>query len=157
MTSADKLIIFDFDFTVADTINEFNPFVCTWEPLPGAKKLAHYFEKFPDHTYILTARYEHFEGRSLINKFLPRIGLEGFPPEHIIFAGFLKNFHRKKASIIRALIQELRPKKIIVFDDTKANRTFMELVEDEFRGLNIIVVDPVTGDAAGRTTPDIED
>ena len=157
MTTIEKLIIFDFDFTIADTLNEFNPFVSTWTPLPGAKRLAHYYAKFPHHTYIVTARYEHFEGRGMIVKFLATIGIDDFPPDHIFFAGFLKNFHRRKSEIIRQLIVETKPKKVVVFDDGKANRNFMETVEDEFPHVNIVVVDPNLGSIVGRATPDVDD
>lgn len=157
MTSAEKLIIFDFDFTIADTVNEFNPFVSTWTALPGAAKLLHYYKRFPDRTYIVTARYEHFEGRGLIEKFLATVGIADFPHDQMIFAGFLKNFHKKKAEIIRELIHKHHPKKIILFDDGKANRDVVEVVEDEFPEVNILVVDPLSGTLVGRATPDIDD
>ena len=157
MTNAEKLIIFDFDFTIADTINEFNPFVSTWEPIAGAKKLVHYYQKFPHHTFIVTARYEHFEGRALVNKFLERIGITDFPEEQMIFAGFLKDFHAKKAEIVRELILKFHPRKVVLFDDGKSNRNVVELMEDQFPTVNIVVVNPLTGSVVGRATPEIDD
>ncbi len=157
MKSAEKLIIFDFDFTIADTISEFNPFVSTWEPLAGAKKLVHYYHKFPDHTFIVTARYEHFEGRALITKFLERIGITNFPEQQMIFAGFLKDFHAKKAEIVRELIDRFHPRKVVLFDDGKSNRNVVEVVEDNYPEVNILVVDPLTGSLAGRATPETDD
>jgi hypothetical protein len=157
MTNKDKLIIFDFDFTIADTINEFNPFVSTWTALPGARKLVHYFEKFPEDTFIVTARYENFEGWPLIHEFLEAIGIKNFPNDHVLFAGFLKNFHKKKADIVRHLIVIHKPRKVIVFDDGKANRDVIEMLEDEFSHVNVVVVDPLSGEIVGRATEDEED
>ncbi len=157
MAFSGKLIVFDFDRTIAQTWNPFNPFRSTWRPLPGGSRFRDYFKRFPDRTFILTARLEWFEGRSMLQKYLRSIGVEGFPDDHIICAGFLKNFHRRKAQILRDLIKQYQPAKVVLFDDKKKNRDTMEVVEDEFPQVNIVVIDPRLGSLVGRATPDVDD
>jgi FMN phosphatase YigB (HAD superfamily) len=157
MSYAGKLIVFDFDETIAKTWNPFNPFRFTWRPLPGAVRFREYYHRFPDRTYILTARLEWFEGRAMLQRYLQSIGITDFPDPQIICAGFLRNFHKEKARIIRELILTFHPSKVVLFDDKKANRDMVEIVEDEFPHVNIVVVDPVNGHLVGRATPEIDD